>query len=92
MADEAEVEWGLHSAKWQVSGHSFDKHFGALPVRGVTQDKVPVLRGLKLLWGVLTDKQKRNLQTANFDDQCFEGDKQWWREWPEIREPETGMR
>lgn len=58
MADEAEVEWGLHSVKWQVSGHAFDKHLGALPVRGVTQDKVPVLRGLKLRWGGLMISRK----------------------------------
>lgn len=43
--------------------------------------------------GRADDKQKRNLQIAYIDDQCFEGDKQWpTREWPKTREYEMGMR
>lgn len=79
-----DVEEGLHSVKWQVSGHSFDKHLGALPVRGVTQDKVPVLRGLKLLWGGLVISREEIYKQPTLMINALKGINNGRREWPKI--------
>lgn len=43
----------------------------------MTQRQSSCPQGTQITTGRAVDKQKRILQTARFDDQCFEGNKQW---------------
>lgn len=69
----------LHSPKRQVPV-TFLISIWALCLGGARlKYQVPVLGGDSNDYreGRAGDKQKRNLQTASFDDQCFERNKQW---------------
>lgn len=78
--------------RWQVSGHSFDKYLETLPARGVTQDKVPVLRGLKLLRGGLMISRKEIYKQPALMISALEGINNGQRGWPEIKECGMGVR
>lgn len=62
-----------------------DKLLEALPVRGVTQDKVPILRGLKLLWGGLMISRKEIYKQPTLRINALKGTNNGQREWPEIK-------
>lgn len=54
-------------------------------MRGVTQDKVPVLRGLKLLWGGLMISRKEIYKQPTLGINALKGINNGQREWPEIK-------
>lgn len=53
-------------------------------MRGVTQDKVPILRGLKLLWGGLVISREEIYKQPTLMINALKGINNGRREWPEI--------